>query len=335
MPLKQKKYQVSALTAIWTGGADRKSEKLKNTGLLGSIRWWFEVLARGLGGGACDPSNSKCKDKNHCVVCELFGCTGWARKFRFDVLDDEGKIKKEAITAGDTVFFRFTELRPNVLPEEWSLLDATLRLIAEYGAIGGKTVLKPSDEPCREGKAHHRDYGLFEIVLRSPNPIDVVYEDMEAHVRSGKWRRIDDGDFQWASIEHFWFVEGLYLTRSGPDNSSFNKVLGRSESKRCRNCDGLHNPSQKCKQTGRHPRRYSESFVRNDQVSSWLAGTMGKSKKVFSSKSPSRTFGFVQPGLIEFHDMKRRLTEACPDFRGNMFFEGLEIMHALLAKGDR
>jgi hypothetical protein len=33
-----------------------------------------------------------------------------------------------------------------VKPEEWTLLDLTLRLIADYGAIGGKTVYKPSDE---------------------------------------------------------------------------------------------------------------------------------------------------------------------------------------------
>jgi hypothetical protein len=118
--------------------------------LLGSLRWWLEVLVRGLGGSACDPAepDDRCPDKNdkHCVVCELFGCTGWARKFRFDVLDEGGKVKGDQIKKDEAFRFRFTPLRP-MCDQEWALLDLTLRLIADYAAIGGKTVLKPSKEP--------------------------------------------------------------------------------------------------------------------------------------------------------------------------------------------
>ena len=154
-------WRFKALTDMWTGSVyfvveeDRKGKKrvkgkvnhnrLITTGLLGSIRWWFEVVVRGLGGHACDPTNTKCEGRDHCVVCELFGCTGWARKFRFDVLDVTGNVKKEQIKKGDAFRLRFTPLRP-VSDEEWTLLDMTLRLIADYGAMGGKTVFKPSDE---------------------------------------------------------------------------------------------------------------------------------------------------------------------------------------------
>lgn len=106
----QRVYTIKALTDIWTGDADGKGERLITTGLLGSIRWWFEVLVRGLGGSACDPSledrknyprssrcpaqvNERTKDGHHCVVCELFGCTGWARKFRFQVLEENDNVK--------------------------------------------------------------------------------------------------------------------------------------------------------------------------------------------------------------------------------------------------
>jgi len=47
---------------------------------------------RGLGGHACDPtSEERCPDKDgrRCAACELFGCTGWARKFRLKVSDGE------------------------------------------------------------------------------------------------------------------------------------------------------------------------------------------------------------------------------------------------------
>lgn len=152
-------WQLQALTDIWTGDVYGKKDRLISTGLLGSIRWWFEVVVRGLGGKACDPSHhrgnkpgpcpntqKKVRDPgHHCVVCELFGCTGWARKFRFDVLDADGHAQQDQIKQGTIFQLAFTPLRP-VRREEWTLLDATLRLIADYAAIGGKTVYKPSDE---------------------------------------------------------------------------------------------------------------------------------------------------------------------------------------------
>lgn len=145
-----KEWKFKALSDIWTGDADQKAERLIPTGLLGSIRWWFEVLVRGLEGFACDPTRSdlRCPDKDdkRCVVCELFGCAGWARKFRLQVLDENGQVKQGQIRNGETFILRFIPLRA-IRDEEWALLDLTLRLIAGCGAIGGKTVLKPSEEP--------------------------------------------------------------------------------------------------------------------------------------------------------------------------------------------
>ncbi|ODS37843.1 MAG: type III-B CRISPR module RAMP protein Cmr1 [Candidatus Altiarchaeales archaeon WOR_SM1_79] len=78
------------------------SSKIKETGIIGSLRWWYEALVRGYGGYACDPSNSECKfdydtyekTKNIedglekvCPVCRLFGCTGWSRRFRLEIKD--------------------------------------------------------------------------------------------------------------------------------------------------------------------------------------------------------------------------------------------------------
>ena len=144
-----KTWDFTAQTDIWTGDIDGRPERLITTGLLGSIRWWFEVLVRGLEGYACDPSAKAktCQDRKHCVVCELFGCTGWARKFRFDVLDDNDRPQRKQIKKDDTFRLRFTPLRP-IRDEEWALLDFTLRLIADYGAIGGKTVYKPTKQPA-------------------------------------------------------------------------------------------------------------------------------------------------------------------------------------------
>ena len=302
-------YQFNVLTDLWTGDLSGKSGRLIPTGLLGSIRWWFEVLVRGLSGNACDPSDTKCEGRNHCVVCELFGCTGWARKFRFEVLDENSGTKTDQIKQNQTFSLCFTPLRP-ILVEEWIILDATLRLIVEYGAIGGKTVFKPTDESSRASKLHHKDYGLVQML--TPQQYDGTGRDDLGKYLS-KWRKLNHGEFAWASLEHFWCVNGKYLRREDNNKSTFNQVLGRQEAK---------NQGQ-------------QLATRNDGIAGWLAGSQQESKKVFSFKDPARTFGFVKPGLIDFNTMKGRLTNAWGQ-NGWDFLAGDKIIDQLFAgKGDR
>jgi CRISPR type III-B/RAMP module RAMP protein Cmr1 len=393
---RARNYKLKALTDLWTGSVileERNGQikektgpdRLITTGLLGSIRWWFEVLVRGLNGSACDPTDTKCEDRNHCVVCELFGCTGWARKFRFEVLDKDCNIRETKnnartnispqIKKGDEFSLRFTPLRP-IRDEEWALLDATLRLIAEYGAIGGKTVLKPTDElavanvalseineslkvnnktvgsPLKQhnqiikvggqrvnsvqelenqlqgkevgspltitvkrnssetqidgwvGKKHHQDYGLVEMV--TPRQFaETRRDDLEKYL--SKWRKFNHGEFTWASLKHFWCVNGKYLGRV----STFNQVLGR----------------QKAKNQGQ------QLANRNDGIVKWLAGSQRESKKVFSFKNPARTFGFVKPGLIDFDAMKQCLTKAWGQ-NGWDFLTGDKIIDQLFSRKE-
>lgn len=280
----ERTYELTAKTDLWTGDADRKGGHLITTGLLGSIRWWFEVLVRGLNGHACDPTRTQCEGRNHCVICELFGCTGWARKFRFEVLDEKGSTQADQIEKEHNFSLRFTPLRP-IHIEEWSLLDATLHLIAEYGAIGGRTVFKPSDESSRENEPHHKDFGLIDIVS-SPPSVQTPHDNLKKYL--SQWQKLDHGDFAWASLRHFWCVNGQTLTRQDNNTSSFNRVIKRPE------------PKQK-----------------SNQNDSWLAGYRpnprikieAESKKVFSFKAPARTFGFVKPGVIDFEEMKERLED--------------------------
>lgn len=83
------------LTPLWTGNVDGTCDRLHETGLIGSLRWWYEALVRGLDGYACDPtSDQRCEcdpkkpeppEKQMCAVCYLFGSTGWARRFRLKI----------------------------------------------------------------------------------------------------------------------------------------------------------------------------------------------------------------------------------------------------------
>lgn len=82
---------IKTLTPLWTGGVERNSDRPRETGLLGSLRWWYEGIIRGMGGHACDPVEDDCEydtrkkappEKQLCPACLLFGCTGWRRRFR-------------------------------------------------------------------------------------------------------------------------------------------------------------------------------------------------------------------------------------------------------------
>lgn len=80
---------IQTLTPLWTGGVETgKVDRLHETGILGSMRWWMEALVRGLGGNACDPTGQHCvydtakPDNGICDVCRVFGTTGWRRPYR-------------------------------------------------------------------------------------------------------------------------------------------------------------------------------------------------------------------------------------------------------------
>jgi CRISPR-associated protein Cmr1 len=84
-------------TPIWTGGVDGCPDRLHETSIIGSMRWWYEAIIRGLGEYACDPTEDHhCelsgKEKNDeerlaklCPACYLFGCGGWKRRFRLSI----------------------------------------------------------------------------------------------------------------------------------------------------------------------------------------------------------------------------------------------------------
>lgn len=288
-------YELQAITDVWTGDAgtaqSKQANRLTPAGLLGSIRWWFEVLVRGLGGAPCDPSaNQKaCLNDQHCVVCELFGCTGWARKFRFDVRNTQGAIITSKLTKGTTFHLRFTPLRA-VKAEEWVLLELTLRLISEFGALGGKTVLKPSNQ---NNKAQHADFGLVKLVT-TPTTTHTL-QQLASYVSAWPKKPTVNGA-AWASCSHMWFVDGKHLTRTSDTASSFNKMLGRPELK--------------------------SSASGGD---SWRAGSRGVSKKVFSFKSPARTFGFVQQ-ITELDGVRDELRTIMNQSASNDWFVSGDVL---------
>lgn len=107
---------ISTMTPLWTGDAGRNCNRLHETGLIGSLRWWFEVVLRGLGFYICDPTQksgggdgrgactfdiekyTKIRSKGEemfaaaraaglCPACRVFGATGWRKALQLKVED--------------------------------------------------------------------------------------------------------------------------------------------------------------------------------------------------------------------------------------------------------
>ena len=85
--------KLQTVTPLWTGGVNGQADRIHTSGIIGSLRWWYEALIRGLGGVACDPSEHQClydaesNIRAVCDACQIFGATGWKRRFRLLVED--------------------------------------------------------------------------------------------------------------------------------------------------------------------------------------------------------------------------------------------------------
>jgi len=288
---------LKTLTPLWTGGTDQTTDRLHETGLVGSLRWWYEAIVRGLGGYACDPTKKdhRCeynpKDRRSpeeqlCAACYLFGCTGWARKFRLRVLDEQGQVIQNALAANQPFQLQFLELREMSDEERW-LLAKSLEIAAKYGALGGKTTLKP-----QKGKIGE-DYGIVQTtsVPSLPKP--------EIETFLGKFRQVKPEDA--ADLRWFFFVKGAFLRRK-----EMNPLLGQDEKG-----NSVSNTSD------------WQKFLRGRRGSS---GQDAVSKKLFSFQTDKgRVWGYARDA-----QMRNTIVEEIKKALGNRNYTiktGEEVLH--------
>ncbi len=162
--------KLKTLTPIWTGGVNTTMQRIQETGVLGSMRWWFEVFLRGIGAEVCDQKTRKCSfdadkyknpqrkgerqrllDAGLCDVCQVFGATGWRRRFRLTI---EENLSDATITSPISIKINqhksrwypprakqgeFTihvrSLSPDFPPE---IIAGLLQFMADWAAIGAK-----------------------------------------------------------------------------------------------------------------------------------------------------------------------------------------------------
>ncbi|WP_457753980.1 type III-B CRISPR module RAMP protein Cmr1 [Thermococcus sp.] len=158
---------LKTLTPLWSGNAKRECIKLREVSILGSLRWWFEVIVRGVNGHACDStSENKCEYKGNiekiCHVCQLFGTTGWAKRFRIDIdgkfwepysgklviMGQQRSWHYEPGLISDSISIKLQPIFPLFIdPGDSnkeildSIMGVLLRFISNWGMVGGKTAI--------------------------------------------------------------------------------------------------------------------------------------------------------------------------------------------------
>jgi len=247
------KIKIKTLAPLWTGGVDQTCDRLHETGLIGSLRWWYEALVRGLGGHACDPTEhsctfdeekyrkSKASDERQrlqgagvCDACQLFGCTGWARKFRLKVSDEKklldgqnflipsGRVhqsKKGSRAGGWFVFSesRIGEIDFELIPlrdVDLAPIQTILALISHHASLGPKgsngygiiqaqgiqpalTWLDafPASSPPRDRSLpDFRDFFFARFQFEEPTGSGNWWQDIHG-IRQAASGKLDDGSF--------------------------------------------------------------------------------------------------------------------------------------------
>ncbi len=159
-------------------------DRIHETGILGSLRWWYEAIVRGLGGSACDPTEHTCnfdsdkyrrseaanerqrlRDAGLCDVCQVFGATGWRRRFKLEVVKDN-------TTAIWSPPDKMLNIRPPGRQRGWYLPPGrmgsfTLRFIGEGRALSLVAALLLFLEKWGNlGAKPQLGYGVFSIENR-------------------------------------------------------------------------------------------------------------------------------------------------------------------------
>ena len=170
--------EVRTLTPLWTGGVEAgKMDRIQETGIIGSLRWWFEVFVRGFGGMVNDPTKdersgfdsekykksqatderARLRDAGLCDVSQVFGATGWCRRFRLTIID---QTQRDTLSQKQISDNR-TNSRTNKKPAWWlpdhplsgnltvkiqsrgqhfpaEVIGGLLQFVADWAAVGAK-----------------------------------------------------------------------------------------------------------------------------------------------------------------------------------------------------
>lgn len=204
-------YWLHTKTPIWTGGIRGISDRIYETGVIGSMRWWYEVVLRGLGVFACDPTEedtgifSRCpvgpkNAKKYCNACDLFGTTGHQRQFKINITPGshvyDQAIERERINIKCTNPQRHSgwflgagriaadtdpivlQMTPFAYPTETdNTLNVLLALLSRWAGIGAR---------------QQHGYGVFDVSNTTNQSVTIEENDLNVFLEEAKSRDRDD-----------------------------------------------------------------------------------------------------------------------------------------------
>jgi CRISPR-associated protein Cmr1 len=303
--------KVKTLTPLWTGDVNGECSMIKETSIIGSLRWWYEALVRGLGGYACDPASrnedKKCRldydkfkvamvsgestqqalDEQICPACQLFGCTSWSRGFRLEVREcDMGRFDSWGLRENSCFVLNITETRSITEEQKW-LFRKTLDIVEKYGAIGGRTTRKPQESKLG------MPYGLVKLECSQIEAWDHnrKTEDVRSWLCLNKRKLKKKNNEGWFDLRWYWKASGVYL-----DRVKMNEFLKLEE----------------IYVGGKKRIRPKEGTERNEFLR-FLRGSIGESKKIFSFgnvhvKIEPMIFGYVR-NREEIEKIRKMITK--------------------------
>lgn len=201
-------YFIKTKTPIWTGGIKSISDTIYETGMIGSLRWWYEVILRGFGYFACDPTEDdnsrpykRCPTevnhaKKHCNACDLFGATGRQRQFKVNFTPGELVFDQKAQE-------KFINIRPQQCQPPrtrgWYLgagriATDTHPIMAQFTPFANptqtdnalKVLLVLLSRWAGIGARQQHGYGIFDITNRLDETINISEDDLNNFLAKAK-----------------------------------------------------------------------------------------------------------------------------------------------------
>jgi CRISPR-associated protein Cmr1 len=140
--------KLQILTPLWTGGVDGTSEVARATGVIGSLRWWYEAIQRAFGHRCCDPSNHEPRGRDcacdgrgvRCNACATYGATGIIGSTGNLNVKPRGNRQNRGWYLGPGLtgqpVLRIVPLRRDA---DVSAVVLPLKLVAGWSALGART----------------------------------------------------------------------------------------------------------------------------------------------------------------------------------------------------
>jgi CRISPR-associated protein Cmr1 len=222
--------KLKTLTPIWTGGVTvGKADRLHETGIIGSMRWWYEALMRGLGRDVCNPTADNPLDRcprdatnqEYCDVCRIFGATGWQRRFRVSFADS---VVQPLWNTGQLLNIRprnrkrgwylppgyIGELSMHLMgkPSDLQPIATLLLLLEQWGGLGakqpsgyGRFALHDTDRDWLKGLASdfvlsHRETSRTPRSDALPDFQDFLFYRVQFQTKDIHWWKLIDGIYQ-------------------------------------------------------------------------------------------------------------------------------------------